>query len=246
MDWRDQGTLLGVRKHGENAVIAELFTQEHGRHLGIVRGGTSRKLAPHLQPGAQLQVTWRARLEEHLGSFSVEPLRARTGLLNDRVALAGLNAICALLSFALPERAPNARLYRVTAALLDALENAADWPLDYLHWELLVLEEMGYRLDLSSCAVTGARVGLTHVSPRTGRAVSKEAAGPWLDRLLPLPQCLVDDRGASLPELLDGLKTTGHFLDHWLATALGGGPVPAARQRLVDLLSRDAGRAVAR
>lgn len=238
MEWRDQGALLSVRKHGESSVIIEMFTHAHGRHLGVVRGGVSRKMTPHLQPGAQLEVTWRARLDEHLGSFTVEPLRARTGVLADRLALAGLNAICALLSFALPEREPHARFYDLSIALLDALEAGDSWPLDYLHWEMLLLEQMGYRLDLTRCAVTGTTEGLAYVSPKSGRAVSKDGAGEWVDRLLPLPPCLTNDDGAGLTDLLAGLKTTGYFLENWLAPALGDKPLPKARQRLVDTLAR--------
>jgi len=241
MEWRDQGALLNVRKHGENAVIIDVFTKAHGRHKGVVRGGAGRKLSPHLQPGAQLQVTWRARLEGHLGSFTVEPLRARTGVLGDRLLLAGLNAVCAMLSCALPERQAQGRFYDVSVALLDALEGAADgWPLDYLHWEVLLLEEMGFGLDLTSCAVTGSPEGLAFVSPKSGRAVSRDCAGDWADRLLPFPPCLSSDDGASLSELLDGLKTTGYFLENWLAPALGDRPLPPARQRLVDALARHA------
>lgn len=243
MEWRDEAIVLSMRKHGETSVIAELLTKAHGRHLGVIRGGTSRKLAPHLQPGTGLSVTWRARLGEHLGQFTVEPLRARSGVLSDRLSLAGLNAICGLLAFSLPEREDRARLYTLSCALLDAVDAGEDWPLDYLHWEVLMLEELGYRLDLGACAVTGTREGLAFVSPRTGRAVSRDAAGEWAARLLPLPACLVSDTGASLSELLDGLTTTGYFLENWLAPALGDRPVPAARQRLIDVLSRQTGPA---
>ncbi len=236
MEWRDQGALLAVRRHGESSAIIEVFTARHGRHAGVVRGGGSRKAAPVLQPGAQLDLTWRARLDEHLGTFTVEPLRLRTGLLSDRRALAGLNAICALLCHALPEREAHPALYPATIALLDALE-ADGWPIDYLRWELLLLEELGFGLDLGRCAVTGQSDDLAYVSPRTGRAVSRAAAGDLAPRLLPLPACLAGE-GDDMAGLAEGLRVTGHFLERELAGARGGRGLPLARSRLLDLLAR--------
>jgi len=239
MEWRDQGALLSARPHGENAAIIEVFTAEHGRHAGVVRGGTSRKIAPVLQPGAQLDVTWRARLEEHLGAFTVEPVRSRAAsVMGDRLSLAGLNAVTALLSFALPEREPHPALYARSLTLLDLLGHTDAWPLAYLRWELALLEEMGFGLDLSACAVTGSRDDLAYVSPRTGRAVSAEAAGEWADRLLPLPTCLLGQGPVTAEEIGEGLVTTGHFLRIWLAPALGDRPLPQVRARLVDALAR--------
>jgi DNA repair protein RecO (recombination protein O) len=236
MEWRDQGALLAVRRHGETAAIIEVFTAAHGRHAGVVRGGASRKLAPLLQPGAQLDVTWRARLEDHLGHFTVEPLQTRTAILSDRAALSALNAICALLSQSLPERDAHPALYPATIALLDALEGA-EWPLAYLRWELLLLGDLGFGLDLTRCAVTGEAEDLAFVSPRTGRAVSRAGAGDWADRLLPLPACLTG--GDATPAgLLQGLALSGHFLTRELATAPGARPLPEARARLIDLLAR--------
>jgi DNA repair protein RecO (recombination protein O) len=240
MDWRDEGVLLTMRRHGESAAIIEVFTVAHGRHAGVVRGGASRRMAPILQPGAQLDVAWRARLEDHIGTFTVEPVRSRTGLLGDRLALAGLNAICALLHVALPERAAHPHLWVVTVALLDALGAAPDWPLAYLRWEALLLEEVGFGLDLTRCAVTGTRDDLAFVSPRTGRAVARGAAGEWADRLLPLPACLLGQGGASRVEIAQGLAITGHFLTRELAPLLHGRPLPEARARLLELLARSA------
>lgn len=240
MDWRDQGALLSVRKHGETSVIIDVFTQDHGRHAGVVRGGTSRKIAPILQPGAQLDVTWRARLEEHIGSYTVEPLRSRATILSDRTALSGLNAITALLGFALPERESHPALYDRTQAMLDLLGVNAAWPTAYLKWELALLDDLGFGLDLSECAVTGARDDLAYVSPKTGRAVSAEGAGEWADRLLPLPPELLGVGDGSLENVLDGLVTTGHFLTRGVAHALGDKPLPEARARFVDRLKRDA------
>jgi DNA repair protein RecO (recombination protein O) len=241
MDWRETGILLGVRRHGETSAIIEVFTEGHGRHAGVVRGGTSRKLAPVLQPGAQLDLSWRARLDAHIGTFTVEPVRSRaTQVMGDATALAGLHAITALLTFALPEREAHGALYRRTLGLLDLLGVNEMWPAAYLHWELALLEDLGYGLDLSSCAATGTEEELAFVSPRTGRAVSRTGAGDWADRLLPLPPVLLGQGEAPDAEISEGLRTTGHFLHTWLAPALGDRPLPKARQRLVDRLARRA------
>ncbi|MEX0318514.1 MAG: DNA repair protein RecO [Ruegeria sp.] len=239
MDWRDHGILLTSRRHGETAAIIEVFTEEHGRHAGVVRGGTSRKIAPILQPGAQLDVIWRARLEEHIGTFQVEPLRSRAAAaFSGRLALAGLNAVVALLSFCLPEREPHPGIYKQTERLMDLLGQDEIWPLAYLNWELALLEELGFGLDLSVCAVTGATEGLVHVSPRSGRAVTAEGAGEWADRMLPLPPCLRGEGPAPDAEIAQGFETTGYFLEHRVAPALGHRPLPEARGRFVDLFTR--------
>jgi DNA repair protein RecO (recombination protein O) len=241
MEWRDQGVLLAVRKHGENSAIIEVFTAEHGRHAGVVRGASSRKMTPVLQPGAQLDVTWRARLADHLGSYSVEPLRSRAAaVMGDRLTLSALNSICALLAFALPEREAHDALYQRSVTLFDLLGNTEGWPLAYLRWELALLEDLGFGLDLRRCAVNGSRDDLAYVSPKSGRAVSAEGAGEWADRLLPLPLCLLGQGPAPDSEIIDGLRLTGHFLTHWLAHSLGNKPLPAARQRFVDAYARHA------
>ena len=243
MEWRGQGILLAVRRHGENAAIVEVFTQEHGLHAGVVRGGTSRKLAPVLQPGAQLDVSWRARLADHLGAFSVEPVKSRAAqVMGDRSALAGLNAICGMLCFALAERDPHPQLYAQTLDLFDRLGDDPAWPLAYLFWEVALLDVLGFGLDLESCAVTGETQDLRYVSPKSGRAVSEKGAGEWAERLLPLPPSLRGLIGAqALNEVPDGLRTTGHFLQSWVAPSLGSKPLPAARQRLLDALSLQSG-----
>ncbi len=239
VEWREEGVLLAVRRHGEGGAVAEVFTEGHGRHAGLVRGGGGRRMAPILQPGAQLDLTWRARLEEHLGAFTVEPVRGRAaGLMGDRAALAGLAAITGLAAFALPERQSYPAFYRQTVAVLDLVGQSEAWPLAYLRWEAALLSEMGFGLDLSACAATGATEGLVHVSPRTGRAVSRVGAGPWADRLLPLPPALRGEGTGPLPEVLEGLTTTGHFLERRLAPALGDRPLPGARARLVESLAR--------
>ena len=238
MEWQAEGTVLARRPHGETAVILDVLTDLHGRHSGLVPGGVSQRRAAMLQPGSRLDLRWRARRDDQLGTFAVEPLRLRSGLMADPLALAGLNAVCSLLVFALPERDPHPLLSRDTERLLDLMEGGEDWGSDYLGWEIRLLEEMGFGLDLTSCAVTGAQDGLAYVSPRSGRAVSRAGAGEWADRLLPLPGILGgagDNRGRGLAE---GLAITGHFLNARLAGELVGRPVPAARQRLVDRLAR--------
>lgn len=239
IDWTDEAALLATRPFGETSVIIEVFSAEHGRHAGVVRGGTSRKIAPMLQPGAQLSVTWKARLDTHLGSFTVEPIRSRAAnAMGDRVSLAGLNAVCALLAMVLPEREAHPPLYERTVNLLDLLGQTDIWPLAYLRWEQALLEEMGFAMDLSACAVRGVNEDLAFVSPRTGRAVSREAAGEWADRLLVLPPVLAGKGDATGAEIAAALGTTGYFIEHRLLRGLGDRPLPAARGRLVDAILR--------
>jgi len=239
MDWRGTAILLNVRRHGETSAIIEVFSEDKGRHAGVVRGGTSRKIAPILQPGAQLDVAWRARLEDHIGSFAVEPVRSRAALvMGDRLALSGLNAVTGLLSFCLPEREAHAALYRRSEQLLDLLGQNDVWPLAYLRWEVALLEDMGFGLDLKSCAVTGATEGLAYVSPKTGRAVSRAGAGDWAARLLPLPDVLRGVGNAPDVEIAQALETTGYFLSTHLAPDLGTRPLPDARSRFVEAFTR--------
>ncbi|MGX0974868.1 DNA repair protein RecO (recombination protein O) [Roseovarius sp. MBR-51] len=243
MDWRDQGILLSSRRHGETSVIIEVFTPERGRHAGVVRGGASRRMAPVLQPGAQLDVEWRARLEDHIGTFRVEPLKSRAWTIGDRLALAGLNAVCALLLFVLPEREAHAELYRKTLILLDLLDQPEIWTLAYLNWELALLEEMGFGLDLRRCAVLGEKANdLSYISPKTGRAVSRAGAGEWADRLLPLPPCLMGHGPAPDAEILQGFEVTGHFLRNHLAPQMGNRPLPEARARYVARFAAEVAR----
>ncbi|EBA04387.1 DNA repair protein RecO [Rhodobacterales bacterium HTCC2150] len=238
MEWRDQGAIISVRHHGETSAIVEVFTKNQGRHAGVVRGATSRKIAPFLQPGGQVDVSWRARLNEHLGTFTIEPIQSRAHVMSNPLALAGLNAVCALLQFTLPERESHPRLYETSIALLDSISETSDWPLDYLHWEMLLLDDLGFGLDLSECAVTGTQGDLAYVSPKSGRAVSKSGAGEWADRLLPLTPCLISDASVGVTELIEGLRTTGHFLENHLAPELGNRPLPEARARMIDRLGR--------
>ena len=244
MDWQDHGTILSTRPHGETAAIVDVFTASHGRHTGVVRGGASRKMAASLQPGTHVALAWRARLEDHMGAFTLEPVKARSGVLGDRMALLGLNAVCALLGFALAEREPHPVLYAATEPLFDVIDRAYEgWQVDYLRWEMGLLDELGFGLDLGACAVTGARDDLVFVSPKSGRAVSRAGAGEWAPKLLALPQFLLGQGPATYAELVQGLALTGYFLEHRIAPELGGRALPKARQRLVDALARQgAGR----
>ena len=236
MEWREEGILIGVRKYGESSVIVEIFFENRGRHLGVVRGGSSRKLNPILQIGNDLDAYWRARLEEHLGSFTVDLIKSRAStIMMNRLALSGLSSICSLLNFTLPERVNHAQLYKHTRELLDLLTTKNNWLLNYLTWELVLLDELGFGLDLSQCAVTGVKNNLSYISPKSGSAVSMEGAGEWSKRLLPLPKCLLGlDVGHS--DLIQGLMVTGYFLENKLAPALGNRNIPAARSRFLELL----------
>lgn len=236
MEWRGEGTVIGRRPHGEHAVVLDLLSRDAGRVAGLVPGGAGRSKAAMLQPGSRVAVVWRARLDDQLGTFSAEPARARPGLLTDAAALDGINATAALLRFALPERDPHPKLADASEALWDAMDGGADWADDYIRWEVLLLDEMGFGLDLTRCALTGSKEGLSYVSPNTGRAVTAEAAGEYAPRLLRLPAMLGGP--PSNDDLAHALRLTGHFLDKWLAAGHAGRPLPAARARLATRLNR--------
>lgn len=240
MEWRDEGLLLSVRRHGENGAVIEVLTAQHGRHAGLVHGGAGVRLAAVLQPGAQLALEWRARLEDHLGTYRVEPLASRAAaIMADRGRLAALNAVSAMLLATVPERAPDADLYAVTVALADRLaEGEPTWPIAYARWELALLGALGYGLDLSRCAATGTRAELAFVSPRTGRAVSRGAGAAWADRLLPLPGFLIGRGQATIGAVREALRLTGHFLESRALPELGRETAPEARARLLSVLER--------
>ncbi len=230
--WRDEGVLLSARRHGEADAIIEALTAAHGRHAGVVKGGGGRRLA-QLQPGTQIALEWRARLAEHLGTVRVEPVRDRAGaIMADADALAALSSAAALLCAFLPEREPCAALYARTVALMDALAAGGAWGAAYARWELDLLATLGFGLDLSSCAATGATGALVWVSPRTGRAVSAAAGAPYADRLLALPPFLLGEGAAAPGDLAAALRLTGWFLDRWAAPAFGLETAPPARARL--------------
>ncbi|WDR02991.1 DNA repair protein RecO [Devosia algicola] len=209
MEWTGEGLLIGVRRFGESSVIAEAMVVGRGRHLGLVRGGRSHRHAATLQPGNSVQLVWRSRLEDNLGTFTVELLQARAAeLIVDRKRLYLSQLICELMHL-LPERDAHDRLLAMAFALLDQ-------PIDAVaiaRFEISLLDELGFGLDLSVCAATGATTNLTHVSPKSGRAVSNAAARPYLDRLLPLPKCLTSTDAATPDDLAAAFRLTGHFLD---------------------------------
>jgi DNA repair protein RecO (recombination protein O) len=215
MEWRDEGIILGLRKHGETSVIAEVMTRAHGRHLGIVRGGRSKRLQPVLQPGNSVDLVWRARLDEHLGQYQVELLNARAGrLMESAIGVHGVQAMAALLRL-LPERDTHPRLHDAFAIILDSLDTPEEAGALYVRFELAVLEDLGFGLDLSECAATGVRSDLIYVSPKSGRAVSAEAGAPWADRLLALPVFLPDRSKACTDADMLGqaFRLTGYFLN---------------------------------
>ena len=235
MEWSDDAIVLSCRAHGETSTVLELLTRDHGRHAGLVHGGASRKVKPMLQPGNSVHVKWRARLEEQLGSFTCELARARAGeLMDGRKALAGLNAFTAVASAAIPEREAHAPVFFSGEILLEAMmaHDAAHWLPLYVRWEAGLLEALGFGLDLSECAATGAKDDLIYVSPKTGRAVSRDAAGIYANRLFKLPGFLMGSRNeAHADEIAAGLALTGHFLLERVLRPHGK-DMPPARLRL--------------
>jgi len=240
MDWSDEGIFLGAKPLGEANAVAELFTLGHGRHLGLVRGGRSRRLRPLLQPGNRLRVTWRARLSEHLGGFNVELIEAHAArALDDAAALAAIGSLAGLARL-LPERDPHPQLYADALHVIGAFDAPRLWPALLVRWELLLLQELGFGLDLSECAATGGDSDLVYVSPRSGRAVSREAGQPYDAKLLKLPAFLRDDDAASgESDLLSGFALTGYFLERDVL-APHGLAMPETRERLIGLLARRA------
>lgn len=247
MDWTDDAIVLSLRRHGENAAIAELMTRDHGRHMGLVRG-SSRRYGAALQPGSTVRATWRARLEDHLGTWTIEPAKSRAGiLLGEASGLAGLTSVCAVASLSLPEREKHSPLYDALEVLADAFEITHLWPALYVRWELGLLAELGFGLELETCAVTGVSEDLTHVSPRTGRAVCQAEAAPWKGRLLALPDFLRQQAGRGSingraedmrpHDVLDGMALTGHFLETRVWRPHDRAE-PEARQRLTGRLEK--------
>lgn len=236
MEWTGEGLIIGVRRHGETAVIVEAMVEGRGRNLGLVRGGRSHRMAPQLQPGNSALLTWRARLEDHLGTFTLEVTDQRASRLMGDKARLYLSQMLGEHLRLLPEREPNDRLLGQVIRLLDAPLDTRGLAEGLARFELSLLEELGFGLDLAACALTGETRGLSHVSPRTGRAVSRAAAEPYLDRLLRLPGFLVEE-GPSTPDALnDAFRLTAHFLELniWMPRSLDP---PAIRERLVELLA---------
>ncbi|KFC65207.1 Recombination protein O [Bosea sp. LC85] len=240
MEWSDDGTIIGVRHHGENAVILEVLTRLHGRHLGLVRGGRSARVQPVLQPGNAVSLTWRARLDEHLGEYKVELITSHAArLMAAPVALYGLAVISALLRL-LPERDPHPALHEGLAVLIEHLDELTLAPALVVRFELAMLAELGFGLDLTRCAVTGSPDDLSHVSPKSGKAVSRKVAEPYQDRLLALPGFLSEGQGARQPsaaEIAAGFALTGFFLRRHVLEPRGL-LEPPERARLLELVAR--------
>lgn len=241
--WRDQGFVIHAAPHGETAAIVTMMTAEHGVAAGLLRHGMSRKYRASVQIGTGVEIEWKARLEAHLGYLALDATESRAYLMADPLRLAGLSTLCALLYSSCPERLPMPQLYADSMRLLRAIGGAAaplEWLRDYALWELALLEALGYGLDLSGCAATGRTEELVYVSPKTGRAVSRDAGAPWADRLLPLPGFLLQSAGAcegcTGDALRGALHLTGYFMEHWLAPHLRRKALPAARHRLMHLI----------
>ena len=233
MEWRDDAIVLGSRKHGESSAIASLLTRTHGRHAGLVRGARSARLRGVLQAGNLVRADWRARLPEHLGTLTVELLAARTApLLVHPGRLAALTSACALVESAVPERQPVPEIFDLMDSLTQALVDDA-WLEVYVKWELALLSTLGFGLDLTACAATGVTDDLIYVSPKSGRAVSREGGALYKDRLLPLPAFLITESdGPPTPEAIESaLRLTGFFLRRHV-TEPTGGQLPDARERL--------------
>ena len=242
MEWASVGYVLSVKKHGETSAIIDVLTPDHGRHAGLVRGGVSRKLRPVLQPGNKIQVEWHARLSEYLGTFTVEALTSRAAeVMDDRLMLSALNAMTAMAKETLPEREIHTRVYQAFEVLLNNLDNPDIWPVLYVQWEAGLLQALGYGLDLSACAATGANDQLTHVSPRSGRAVSASAAEPYLDKLYALPQFMMGAPFATPVDIANGLALTGYFLETRLQWGVNR-TLPEARAQMIARLVQE-GRA---
>lgn len=214
MEWSDEGIVLGIRRHGEANAIVELLTRGHGRHLGLVRGAAGARLRPTLQPGNTVAATWRARLDEHLGFYAIDGIRLRAAtMLASSHAVYGVTHLASLARL-LPERDPHEDMYEMLEAILDDFDDLASAAVHVVRFELAMLTELGFGLDLTSCAATGVTQDLVYVSPKSGNAVSRQAGEPWQDRLLRLPSFLRDDGegGFSERDLRDGFAITGLFL----------------------------------
>lgn len=213
MQWTDDGIVLGVKRHGESSAILELMTRAHGRHLGLVRGGFGTRLRPILQPGNTVSAHWRARLDEHLGNYTVEPLELRAAnYFASSHAIYGVSHLAVLMRL-LPERDPHAALYQALDAIFGRLDNAGVVAPMVARFELQFLAELGFGLDLAQCAATGTVDDLAFVSPKSGRAVSRAAGNPWADKMLSLPAFLRDPHAVPVTsDLEDGFALTGYFL----------------------------------
>lgn len=242
MEFEDDAFVLAARAHGETGAIVELLTSAHGRYAAHVAGGASRKVRPFLQPGARVIARYRARVSDQLGSAAIEPVgEGPAALFDDPLALSGLSAAAAVAAGALPEREPHPGAFLAFEALTGALTHPDVWPAVFVRFEAGLLQDLGFGLDLSKCAATGTTDDLVWVSPRTGRAVSRQAGEPYRDRLLALPPFLLSAQGGlRAGDVAAGLALTGHFLEAFIFGPLNR-PLPPARLWLLDRLS-EAGR----
>lgn len=239
VEWRESAIVLTAKPHGESGLVVTVLTASHGTHAGLVQAARGRNGAGAIQPGNRVAAHWRARLAEHLGTFTLETEKMSAASLMDApLRLAALQSACGLLSVSLPEREPHPGLYEATGALIDALPEMG-WDAAYVAWEVGLLRILGFGLDLTRCAATGGNDRLAYVSPRTGRAVSESAAEPWRDRLLRLPGFLIGQGSADPPDIVEGLELTGHFLER-VAFAATHSPLPPARLRFVETYRRSA------
>ncbi len=237
MEWTDQGVVLSSRRHGEGATILELLTRGRGRHMGLVRSGASARSSQSLQPGNTLNVTWRARLAEHLGTYRCEMETARAAaLIEARTTVAGVQTLAALAHL-LAERDPVPGLYGALELALDAMVDDGPWPALLVRWEIGLLTELGFGIDLSACAATGSPDDLAYVSPKSGRAVSRAAGLPYHDRLLALPGFLTGGRGEPDPgDIAAGFRLSGHFFERDVFGPRGLS-MPSSRARLITMLA---------
>jgi len=242
MEFEDDAFVLSARAHGETGAVVELLTARHGRYAAHVAGGASRRMKPFLQAGAPVIARFRARTADQLGSAALEPAgEGPAALFDDALALAGLSAAAAVAAGALPEREPHPGAYLAFQALSEALADPEIWPAVFVRFEAGLLQDLGFGLDLSKCAATGATDDLVYVSPRTGRAVSRAAGEPYGDRLLALPPFLLSSQGRLRPgDVRSGLDLTAHFLEAFIFNPMNR-PLPPARLWLVDRLG-EAGR----
>jgi DNA repair protein RecO (recombination protein O) len=237
MQWTDDAFVLSARPYGEGGAVVHVLARGHGRHAGLVRGGSAKQARGVIQPGNRVLATWMARLEEQLGILALELTAAHAAMvMADPDRLAVLSSACAMADLVLPEREPHPHLFAAFEALVADLAGA-DFASSYVRWELILLAELGYGLDLSSCAATGSTRDLAWVSPKSGRAVSAAAGAPYAGKLLPLPNFLVQGGRGDAAAVAAGLALTGHFLDR-LVLAPHGRAMPPARTRLVDRMGR--------
>ena len=243
MDWTDQAFVLGARRHGESSAVVQLLTLEHGRHAGLINGHVSISKRGLTEPGNFVQATWRGRLPEHLGRVKLEVIKSYSSLfLNDPGRLSALSSACAVAEMVLPERQIYPEVFNATRVLMDSFNNNDNnvWLAVYVYWELGLLKEIGFGLDLMTCAATGVITNLTCVSPKTGRAVSQEAGLKYHSKLLKLPSFLLDIHAdklnISISDIKDGLTLTGYFLTQHVFNQFNR-KAPGARERLIYFIN---------